>query len=160
MSLRTFLAVDLSPGIRQALAQLQAELRGKLPKVNWVRPESIHLTLKFLGDIEYSLVDRLRGVLEPLGKEQSSFTTDVQSVGVFPFVQKPRILWVGLTGEIQPLLHLVSKIEEALEPLGFAPEARPYHPHLTVARIKLESSKVGSSLNQSGVLEEKQNFGF
>ncbi len=159
MSLRVFLAVDLSAVIRQALVQLQDELRGKLPKVNWVRPESIHLTLKFLGYVEVSMVDQLREALEPLGKGQSSFMINVQGLGVFPLAQKPRILWVGLTGEIQPLLNVVSQIEEALEPLGFVPEERPYHPHLTLARIKHESSKVGSALNQAGVLEEKHHLG-
>lgn len=159
MSIRAFLAIDLSVVIRQALAQLQTELRGKLPKVTWVRPESIHLTLKFLGYIEVSMVDQLRDALEPLGKGQSSFTINVQGLGVFPSVQKPRILWVGIIGEIQLLLNLLLQIEVALEPLGFVPEERPYHPHLTLARIKHESTKVGSALNQAGVLEENQYLG-
>lgn len=157
--IRVFLAVELSSDVQEKLADLQQQLRKTLPPINWVRPESIHLTLKFLGYVEPSVVPQLFAALEPIGKKQHVFSMDVQGVGVFPKVTHPRILWVGLTGNIQPLHEVVLEIEAALEGLGFPPEEKPFHPHLTLARIKRENTHVGSVLRQEKILEDNQHLG-
>jgi len=158
-SLRVFLGVELSSELRQKLADLQNQLRNTLPSVNWVRPESIHLTLKFLGDVAPAMVEQLLTALEPFRKSQAPITEEIQGLGVFPHIRRPRILWIGCTGNIPSLLNLVSQIEGALEPLGFPPENKPYHPHLTLARIKHDNSKVGGVLIHSALLEQPRNMG-
>ena len=157
--IRVFLAVELSPNIQEKLFALQRQLKGTLPPINWVRPESIHLTLKFLGYVDPSLVSQLLSALEPIGENHSPFSIDVQSLGVFPQVKHPRILWVGLTGNTQALHDLVFEIEAVLETHGFPPEEKAYHPHLTLARIKRENAKVGLALIQTRVLESDQHLG-
>ncbi len=157
--IRIFLAVELSSNIREKLSSLQQQLKKMLPPINWVRPESIHLTLKFLGYVEPSLVSQLLSVLEPIGKKQTIFSIHVQGLGVFPQVKHPRIFWVGLTGDTEALKNFVLEIEAVLEPLGFPPEEKSYHPHLTLARIKRENAKFGSALMQTRVLESGQHLG-
>ena len=157
--IRAFLAVELSSGLRENLFSLQQELKKILPPINWVRPESIHLTLKFLGYVEPSRISQLLLALEPIGKKQHGFSIEVQGVGVFPQVKHPRIFWVGVTGKTHALQELVLEIEAVLEPLGFPPEEKPYHPHLTLARIKRDNAIVGSALLENEVLEREQHFG-
>ena len=157
--IRVFLAIELSSGIRENLFSLQQQLKTTLPPINWVRPESIHLTLRFLGYVDPSLVSQLLSALEPIGKKQDPFSIEVQGLGVFPQVKHPRIFWVGFTGNTQALQELVLEIEAALEPLGFPPEEKAYHPHLTLARIKRENAKVGSALIQTRALESDQHLG-
>ena len=114
--IRVFLAVELSTNIQEKLFALQQQLKGILPPINWVRPESIHLTLKFLGYVEPSLVSPLFSALEPLGEKYAPFSVDVQGLGVFPQVKHPRIVWVGLAGNTQALHDLVFEIDAELEP--------------------------------------------
>jgi RNA 2',3'-cyclic 3'-phosphodiesterase len=156
---RVFLAVRLPPPLIQAVAELQQQLRGTLPTVNWVSSDSIHLTLKFLGYIDTGMVDRLLTVIEPIGRNQTSFKVEIQGLGAFPHAQRPRILWVGCAGDISSLLQLVSEIDCALEPLGFPPEEKVYHPHLTLARIKHENSMIGNVLAHSDLLEQSMHLG-
>ena len=157
--IRVFLAIELSSDVRKKLSELQQQLRKTLPPINWVRPESIHLTLKFLGYVEPSIISQLLSVLKPIGKKQHVFSIDVHGLGVFPQVKHPRIFWIGLTGNTQALQELVLEIEAALEPLGFPPEEKAYHPHLTLARIKRENATVGSAFLENQVLEKDQQLG-
>jgi 2'-5' RNA ligase len=158
-SLRVFLASELSPDLCQKVAQFQRHLRGMLPKVNWVRPESIHLTLKFLGNVDPAMVEQLLTAIQPIRITQAPIRLEIRGLGVFPDVRRPRVLWIGCTGDLPALVNLVSLLECALEPLGFPPEEKSYHPHLTLARIKQDNSKVGGVLTESGLLEQPQNLG-
>ncbi|HNP59546.1 MAG TPA: RNA 2',3'-cyclic phosphodiesterase [Nitrospirales bacterium] len=158
-SLRVFLAVELSLDLCRKVREFQQQLQNFLPHVNWVRPESIHLTLKFLGNVDASMVDQVLTALEPIGKSQPPFTLEIQGLGVFPHVRRPRIFWIGCTGDIPALLNLVSGVEGALDPLEFPSEEKPYVPHLTLARIKHDNSQVGKVLTHSGLLEQPQNLG-
>ncbi len=158
-SLRVFLGVELTSDLRQKLADLQNLLRGTLPKVNWVPSDSIHLTLKFLGNVAIGMVDQLETAIEPIRNNQPPLTLEIHGLGVFPHIRRPRILWTGCTGDYPALLKLVSRIESALEPLGFSPEEKPYSPHLTLARIKRDNSIVGRVLTHSGLLEQPRNLG-
>jgi len=157
--IRVFVAVELPVGIRESLSSLQHALEKILPPINWVRSESIHLTLKFLGYVEPSRISQILLALEPIGTLHQGFSVEVHGMGVFPHVKHPRILWVGVNGKTQALQELVLEIETALELLGFPPEEKLYHPHLTLARIKRDNAKVGSSLLENGVLERKQDLG-
>jgi len=157
--IRVFIAVELSSEIRENLAVLQQQLKKTLPAINWVRPESIHLTLKFLGYVEPSRISELLSALEPIGTRHQIFSLDIQGMGVFPHVKHPRILWVGVNGQTPVLQELVLEIEAELEPLGFPVEEKSYHPHLTVARIKRENALVGSALIERGALDSAQPLG-
>jgi 2'-5' RNA ligase len=157
--IRVFLAIELSSGIRKNLSSLQQQLKATLPPINWVRPESIHLTLKFLGYVDPSLVSQLLSALEPIGEKHAPFSVAIQGLGVFPQVKHPRIFWVGLTGNTQALQELVFEIDVVLETMGFPPEEKTYHPHLTLARIKRENAKVGSALIRTKALESDQHLG-
>jgi 2'-5' RNA ligase len=158
-SLRVFLAVELSSNLSQKVAGLQQQLRATLPTVNWVRPGAIHLTLKFLGYVNPAMVEQLLTALEPIGKSQAPITLEIQGLGVFPHIRRPRILWIGCTDDRHSLLNLVSHIDGVLEPLGFPPEEKAFHPHLTLARIKHDNSKVGGVLTHSGLLAQPRNLG-
>ncbi len=157
--LRAFLAVELSVAIREKLSTLQQTLKKTLPAINWVRPENIHLTLKFLGYVDSSHISQILAVMEPLGQEHQKFSIEVHGLGVFPQANHPRVFWVGVTGEMQTLQELVLAIDAALEPLGFPVEAKSYHPHLTLARIKRENALVGAALRKHEVLENEQHIG-
>ncbi len=157
--IRVFVAVEPSSDVREKISALQHQLKPTLPPMNWVRLESIHLTLKFLGSVEPSRISQLLSVLESIGKRHKKFSVDVQDLGVFPHVKHPRIFWVGVIEKTHALQELVLEIEAALEPLGFPLEDKPYHPHLTLARIKRENAIVGSALSENGILHNDQQLG-
>jgi 2'-5' RNA ligase len=157
--IRVFVAVELSSEVREKISALQQQLNTTLPPMNWVRPESIHLTLKFLGSVEPSRISQLLSVLEPIGKRQNKFSVDVQDLGVFPHVKHPRIFWVGVTGKTHASQELVLEIEAVLEPLGFPLEVKPYHPHLTLAGMTRENAIVGSALVKNGILPSDHQLG-
>ena len=157
--IRAFIAVELSAGVQEKILALQQQLKKMLPSINWVRPESIHLTLKFLGGVESSRLSQILSVLEPIGKKQNKFSIEIQGVGVFPQVKRPRIVWVGCSGNTSVLQDLVFEIEAALEPLGFPPEEKSFHPHLTLARVKRENALVGAALLEKRILESQQHLG-
>jgi 2'-5' RNA ligase len=132
--MRTFIAIDLPEYIHAALGQKQAAFRAACPDARWTRPEGIHLTLKFLGEISEERVKQVTEVLAGLGAVEK-FSIEVKGFGFFPDARRPRVFWVGL--EAPPALgELVRRVEAAMEKLGFAPEDRPFAPHLTLARFK------------------------
>jgi 2'-5' RNA ligase len=162
--IRTFVAVELDPNIRKALGQTQDQARRELSRVTsearlqWVRPESIHLTLKFLGDIEETRVGAICQALGHAAGQSSSFSVDVRGLGVFPDHRAPRVLWVGLHPP-DSLTRLAEQVEAALAPLGFPAENKPFRPHLTLARIKDRSREIGKALAEGGLLAHEGLLG-
>lgn len=158
--IRTFIAVELDPTLKQAIAGVQDTLKVELHRLapgvrmQWVRTDSIHLTLKFLGDIEESRVGGILQALEHAGRDHAPFSVDVKGFGVFPDLRGPRVLWMGLSGETDRLIRLAGSIDAALTPLGFPVEQKPYTPHLTLARVKEQSRSIGKALADSGVMRE------
>jgi len=96
----------------------------------------MHLTLRFLGDVDPEIVPAITAQLADAARKSGRFTLTLGAVGAFPSLRQPRVLWVGLTGEIQRLRLLHSRVEGALSQVGFPPEKRPFGPHLTVGRIR------------------------
>jgi 2'-5' RNA ligase len=161
--IRSFLAIELDEGLRKAVASVQEQAKGKLRnagpgvRIQWVRPEAIHLSLKFLGDIAEPLVEDLHRVVGEAVQGLSPVTVEVAGLGVFPDLRRPRILWAGLTGHqdrLRAVTDLGASVEAALAPLGFAREPRPLTPHLTLARIKEGGRLVGQVLKASGWMEQ------
>lgn len=132
--MRAFIAIDLPENIHAELRRRQAEFRALCPDARWTRPEGIHLTLKFLGEINDAQVRQVSDALAALGPLEP-FAVEVKGFGVFPDARRPRVFWAGL--EAPPALaKLAESVEERMEKLGFVREDRPFTPHLTLARFK------------------------
>ncbi|MFN8482608.1 MAG: RNA 2',3'-cyclic phosphodiesterase [Anaerolineae bacterium] len=136
--IRTFIAVELPPDIRAALARTQASLKADLPmrSLRWVNPDSIHVTLKFLGDVLPSQMPAITEALGGVVPRHAAFSVAVAGLGAFPNLSRPNVIWVGLDGQLAPLQKLRDDIEAVIAPLGFPTERRPFQPHLTLVRIK------------------------
>jgi 2'-5' RNA ligase len=139
--IRTFVAIELPSQIKAALSQLQSNLRtSKNASVKWVNPEGIHLTLKFLGNIDEAEVPALTKALSEAVRGVAPFSLQLGDPGAFPGNQAPRVVWVGVEGEIELLLTLHNNVDRVLTPLGFPPEKRAFSPHLTLGRVREEAS--------------------
>ena len=132
--MRAFIAIDLPDSIRAALGRAQASFRSACPDAGWTRPEGIHLTLKFLGEISDAQVREVRESLKKLGRFES-FTVGLKGFGFFPDARRPRVFWTGVVAPAN-LSWLAEQIEAAMQAIGFAREERPFRPHLTLARFK------------------------
>ena len=151
-TIRVFIALDISEPARSALSGVMERLRTAIPRgARWVDPQGIHLTLKFLGNIDS---DRTGGILESLrriGEESSKFSLSLAGLGVFPNQREPRVLWAGVEGDMEPLNSLQEKVEEAMADQGFTRERRGFNPHLTIGRVrdriaKSDRQKIGATL--------------
>ena len=164
--IRAFLAVELSEDVRARIAQVQQDLKASLlrqlpraVRVSWVQSASIHLTIKFLGDMDELAVVPLREALEEALQVQRVLSIPLERLGAFPSLQAPRVLWVGAAErwergeEAQRLAELHETVEACCDTLGFAPDRRPLSPHLTLARIKAGAHEFGNALTSSQVLE-------
>ena len=135
--LRTFIALELSGGVKSRARQLIDRLRVTDSTINWVQPENMHLTLKFLGDVpEIETPDVCRSVAKAVA-EIEPFEILFRGAGAFPTLDNPRSLWVGVETGSDYLMELQSAIENRLfQDLGFAKEHRRFQPHLTIGRVK------------------------
>ena len=147
--IRSFIAIELPAELKLELVQLEAQLKsGKQLGVKWVDPDGIHLTMKFLGNIAVDRVEGITRAMEEAVCGISPFQLKVKELGVFPNFKRVQVAWVGLSGEVDKLAQLQKRIESNLTPLGFAPESRPFAPHLTLARLRAQTSP-----------DERQRFG-
>ncbi len=151
--MRLFIAVNLPDDTRDALARAATPLRDGYSAVRWVRSENIHLTLKFLGNIDPSLVAGLLEAMKSVAQATPGerFSLHLSGLGLFPNPDQPRVLWAGLDGDLAALRALQEKMEEAMADLGFARDRRPFSPHLTLGRVRAGVSadlrrQVGSTL--------------
>jgi 2'-5' RNA ligase len=139
--IRSFIAIELPPEIKLTLTRLQNRLKSdSRAPVKWVDPDSIHLTLKFLGNISTALTDKISAMLEEACRGMHPFSLEIGGLGVFPNERRVRVVWVGLTGETEKLGQLQKRIDDSLAPLGFQVENRPFTPHLTLARVREQAT--------------------
>ncbi len=134
--MRTFIAVPLPQECHSLLAELQGKMRPLGAEVRWVATPSIHLTLKFLGEIDPELVPKLVDSLRNSSAGESAFKLSLCGLGGFPSLRNPRVIWCGLSGDTGRLSALQSKVEQACAGLGFPPEERAFQPHLTLGRVQ------------------------
>lgn len=134
-TLRSFIAIELPEAVRTALSEFQRELQKCGADVRWVKPQGIHLTLKFLGEISEKDAHRITGAIEGTVKHYSCFNLRIRGAGVFPNRKSPRVLWTGAE-ESATLQGLQREIEDAMSALGFEKEDRRFSPHLTLGRFR------------------------
>jgi len=139
--IRSFIAIELPQNVKNGLAKLISELeKTEHPFVKWANPEGVHLTLKFLGNIPFKQVDEISKAIQEAAQGVLPSHLEVSGLGAFPNLKQPRVLWVGIKGEIDNLLSLQQNIDSTLAPLGFVAEKRPFTPHLTLARLRERAS--------------------
>jgi len=135
-AVRAFIAFKLPSDVMDLLQQIQSELKKEDLPIKWVRPDNIHLTLKFLGDVQPSELERIGAAMQAAVAPISPLTLCARGLGVFPSVKRPRVLWCGIGGELETLSRLHSGLDEALAELGIEKEARNFKGHLTLGRVK------------------------
>ncbi len=138
ITIRAFIAIDLTADVKAALGDVAAALAAGVPRgaVRWVRPEQIHLTLRFLGDTPIDRLPALAAALDDVAGRQASFALRLTTTGCFPNAHRPRVVWVGLGGEAAALAALVAGLNATLDALGLPPEDKPFRAHLTLGRVK------------------------
>ena len=133
--IRAFIALKIPEVWERSLAALQGNLKEKLPSraFRWVKPEQMHVTMRFLGSITHGEATELKQLLHSISA--APFTLRPGGMGCFPNSRRPRVLWAGLTGALEAVSHLHSAVTGATRAIGQTPEDRPFRPHLTLARI-------------------------
>jgi 2'-5' RNA ligase len=134
--IRSFFAIEPPPSVRNEIARVSGLLRNTNADVKWVRPESVHLTLKFLGNVDEATIDPLARAVGEVAAAHEAMELETKGLGVFPGLKKPRVVWLGLGGDIDGLRELQHSVETATAEFGFEAEKRSFKPHLTLGRIR------------------------
>jgi 2'-5' RNA ligase len=143
VGLRVFVAARLDAEVRDALDAALARAREtRVPALRWVSRESWHFTLQFLGDTPESRIPALRDALERAARASAPFEVVLAGAGAFPRPDHARVVWVGARDATDALRRLAADVMRETGPLGFTPEARPFHAHLTIARLKQPANVV------------------
>jgi 2'-5' RNA ligase len=170
--IRAFLAVELTEDLRTRLARVQQDLKQRLGhdltkavRMSWVQTSSIHLTIKFLGDIDEALVEPMRESLDAVVQGHRPVQVPLDRLGAFPHAGQPRVLWVGAPEQWERgedatrLAALHRAVEDCCESFGCARDERPLSPHLTLARVKEGERHLGQVLAKSGVMDRPLSVG-
>jgi 2'-5' RNA ligase len=136
--MRTFIAIEIPEPLKQKLDHSIGVLRSDIEDglIRWIRTTSMHLTLKFLGEIEQVQVRTVQQVLDEVAVKFSSFTLEIAGFGCFPNSSRPRVFWAGFESTSSELLRLEAEVASRMESIGFERERREFHPHLTLARVR------------------------
>lgn len=152
---RSFVAVELPEDARFRVRAVIERLRDLVasPDIKWVASANIHLTLKFLGQVPSDRLEEVQRRLTPACVATPYLRFEVHTLGGFPSVESPRVIWAGLSGDIDPVSELARRIDTTLAELGFSRENRPFTPHLTLARVRQEASgrtrsAIGTAIKQ------------
>lgn len=141
--IRAFVAVPLPEEVQTHLGSISTAWAGQLPQgaVRWVKPQLMHATLRFLGNTDEDLIPRVASALDAVTSQHEEFSLGLDQPGCFPNSRRPRVVWVGLQGDIEAAQQLKEAVDQALLPLGWELEDRAFRPHLTLGRVK-DSRKV------------------
>jgi len=134
--MRTFIAIEIPAKIRREIDKLiKEETRKNLP-IKWVSFENLHITLKFLGEIDNKKKYDVTAVMNDVVKKIKQFIVTLEGLGCFPSLKNPRVLWVGVTQGDKEMIEVANELENSLAHIGFKKEDKKFHPHLTIGRIK------------------------
>ncbi len=147
-TLRTFVAVPIPDAVTLFLTQIQARLKLSGRNIRWVAAKNIHLTLKFLGDVDPCQIPAIAAQMDAAAETTAAFSLAAKGVGGFPNLRRARILWVGLTGELDRLKTVQAALESGLDAVGVKREARGFSAHLTIGRIRrrIDAQLIGESV--------------
>lgn len=155
--IRAFIAIELPDEIKHDLSNVLTRLKpGREKSVKWVDSNSIHLTLKFLGNISESKVVDITQTITQASSKIFPFDLEIKGLGAFPNLKSPRVVWVGIGGDIPSVSNLQRLIDQSLVPLGFSPEKRVFSPHLTLGRVRdktnlKEKAELGKAVESTTV---------
>jgi 2'-5' RNA ligase len=145
-NIRAFLAIEPTEDVLQAVSRLQENLKKEIKgKISWTRPQGNHLTLKFFGNIDQDDVKNICAIMKKQVTSVPTLSLNVEKIGVFPDARRPRVFWLGTTGDIDKLAALQAQVERDFEGIGFPRENRPFRAHLTLGRIKIPQEIMGIS---------------
>lgn len=143
--IRSFIAISLPQKIKEQLENISQNLKGQFPcsnsKISWVKPKSIHLTLKFLGYINKSQVDSIVTKLDEIAQDTKAFNITIEGLGVFPNLSHPRVIWVGIKEGEKGICLLQRQVEAKMADLGFPMEKKEFSAHFTLGRVKSVKSR-------------------
>lgn len=135
-TIRAFIAIEIDKPNRQKILDLILRLKRSDADIKWLDENQIHLTVKFLGNIDKNKIQETRGIIKPVTDNFSVFTIRFSKIGAFPNMRQPRVIWIGFDKGAESLKLLNNKIETGLEKIGFKKEGREYKAHLTLGRVK------------------------
>ncbi|MCK5287205.1 MAG: RNA 2',3'-cyclic phosphodiesterase [Thermodesulfovibrionia bacterium] len=154
--MRCFIAIEISEVIKSELLEIEEELKKHGADVRWLKPDNIHLTLKFLGNIKEEIAGKISGIIEAICSHYDSFDLTVKGLGIFPNRKSPRVLWVGIEGN-NILSTLQKEVDEGMSSIGLENEKSEFTAHLTLGRIRSSRGKEAllDAINQ----RKNDNFG-
>jgi len=141
INIRTFIAINMSNEIKEQLNKIQTQLKKANADVKWVNPEGMHITLKFLGNIVIGQLESIYQMVLEATSDTKPFLLSLTSLGAFPNLFNPKVVWVGVDKGKQECINLAKRIDENLMRLGFQVEEKDFVPHLTLGRVKSPSGK-------------------
>jgi len=136
-TVRAFVALELDNRIQIRLGEIQEKLKKSGVNIRWVKPENIHLTMKFLGQITSGQIEQIKRALEETAETKKPFFIGLGKLGTFPKPEHPKVIWAGIKEGCKETIQFDKELEARLQTLGFTPEAREFRPHLTLGRIRL-----------------------
>lgn len=139
--IRSFIAIEIPEEIKKGLSGIQDVLKRTGAEVGWTKSEGIHLTLKFLGDVEEDRLEDIKKAIEVATEGISNFVLEAGGIGVFPNTKYPRVLWIGIKDRGDTLKNLHEAIERETGKLGFKHEDRTFSPHLTLGRVRSQKNR-------------------
>lgn len=152
--MRAFIAIELPQEIKNRLTEIQNLLKKSGADVKWVKPENIHLTLKFLGEIDKEKLIKIVEIIEDTAGNNAPFQIRLFSLGAFPKIEFPRVIWIAIDKGDKETKRLAKELEEKIEKLGIPIEKRGFSSHITIGRVR-------SLLNKdrlAKVLKESENY--
>ncbi len=135
-AVRTFISVPIPVAVQKQARLMQGRLQAAGGDVKWVDPSQIHITLKFLGDVDFTPPGKLREAVAAAIHDEPPFSLRLSGLGTFPLAGVPRVIWAAIDGDLHRLLSLQKKVETAVVEQGFPPEERPFSPHVTLGRVR------------------------
>ena len=153
--LRTFIAIELKPAVRTRLERLVERLRVAGAAVKWVEPSRLHLTLQFLGNVEADAITGVCHAVQDAARDIPPFSIHLIGTGAFPQLDRPRVVWIGCQEGADQLAAVYARICQATGALGFPAETRPFHPHVTLGRIRRHGREIAQL---SALIEKHASF--
>ena len=160
-NIRAFICFKLPKRLISSIGRIQESVKQYELKIRWVRPENIHLTIKFLGDISWSDIDDIGIAIKETAADFAPLLLSARGLGIFPNFKRPRVIWTGLSGQVEELIGLQRMLDKKLRLIGFPKEKRPFKGHLTIGRVKgrLDASQLSDIINRFNKFETKQFSG-